>query len=201
MRKLAIGLWVAQVLAAVTMLVAALIEIESIIGTGPALSIVGLLLAVVTWRLNSWEPIAFGVSGPLVCAVGAMLIAVNHWKPSSAERPIPILLAAYMLAATPLAIVSLRAIRRWQVIELPEQRRVWQFSMKSLMIWMTVVCVLTAAGQYVARRLGENPMRGEGYIFVSFALAAIVLSGVVLWRFLAKRRCVDTPESADRADR
>jgi uncharacterized membrane protein len=199
-RKLAIALWTAQVLAAVVMFVAAVIEIESIMGTGPALSIIGLMLAAVTWRLNSWEPMAFGVSGPLVCAVGALLIAVNHWNPDKAAGPIPMLFAAYLLAATPLAYLSLRAIWRWQMIMLPQQRRTWQFSMKALMIWMTAVCVLAALGPFVARRLDENPLQGEGYIFVTFATGAIILSGAVLWRYFAKRRSSDRREGFNRAD-
>jgi hypothetical protein len=199
-RKFAIALWVAQVLAAVVMFMAAAIKIESIVGTGPALSIIGLLLAIVTRRLNSWESMAFGVSGPLVCAVGAMLIAINHWGPGKAARPISMLLAAYLLAATPLAFLSLRAIRRWQVFVLPGQRRAWQFSMKALMIWMTVVCVLVTAGQYVAQRLDENSLRGEAYFFGGFAAAAFVLSGAILWRFLAKRRSTKTTESTQPVD-
>jgi hypothetical protein len=200
MKRFAIVLWAAQVLAAVTMLIATLVEIESILGIGPTLSIIGLALAAVTRRLNSWESIAFGLSGPLVCALGATLIAINRWAPSSAERPIAILLTAYVLAAAPLAALSLRAILRWQVIMLPQQQRVWQYSMKSLMLWMTVACVLVAVGQYVARRIADNTNRGDGVVFISFALAAIVLSGVVLWRFLAKRRRADTVNTPDRID-
>lgn len=190
MKKLALGLWVAQVLATIVMLAGSLIEIETIIGTGPALSIIGLTLAVVTRRLNSWEPIAFGLSGPLICALAATLIAVYEWGPREAQRPIPWLLVAYLVSATPLAVLALRSILRWHVMILPNERRAWQFSMKALLVWMTAVCLLAAVVHLFVQRFGRSGsgLGSEKLLFLIFAAATVALSGTVLWRYLAKRR-------------
>jgi hypothetical protein len=186
-RKLALAFWAAQVLALITALIAALIGVESIVGTGPALSVIGLLLAAVTQRLGSWALIAFGLSGPLFCALCAALIAYFRWGPHEAERPIAILLGAYALAALPMAALALRAIMKCQAITLPQQRRVWQYGMKSLLVLMTAVCVLTAVTQFVARSQAGGMPRDEWIMFVSFAFVAVVRSGAVLGRFLMKR--------------
>jgi hypothetical protein len=189
-RKVALGLWTAQVLVAIGMLVAACVEIETIVGTGPVLTVTGLALAIVTRRLNSWEPIAFGLSGPLICALTATLTAVYRWGPHDAERPVPVLFSAYLVAASPLAFLAFRAILRWQPLVWSHEKRVWQFSLRSLLVWMTVICVLVAAGQYVVLENADAPSRPhrEGLVFALFAASAMLLSATILWRFLAKRR-------------
>jgi hypothetical protein len=189
-RRLAISLWAAQMLAAVVLLFAGFSDVESIIVTGPALSIIGLALAAVTRRLNSWESIAFGLSGPMICAFGATLIVVNRWGPSAAQQPICALAAIYAIAVTPLAGLALRAIVRWQTLTLPMQERVWQFSLKTLLVWMTAVCIAAAVGEYYFRIVADSPVGSyrDGWGFVLFALVAMALSAVILWRFVAKRQ-------------
>jgi hypothetical protein len=192
-RTLAIGLWALQLVAAAIAFFACLVDVESIVGTGPALSIVGLLLALATRRLNSWSAVAFGLSGPLVCALGAALIAVGDWSPGEAQQPITILLGAYFLMVMPLAVVSRFAILRWQPVELGKRDHRWRYSMKMLLILMTAVCVVATVGRFVARNFIFGQLVGEGYAFMTFALAAALLSGAILWRFLARRRRAGEP--------
>src|SRR5262245_61278938 len=132
------------------------------------LSTVGLLLAAVTSRLDSWALMLFSLLGPVICALGASLIAINGWGPAQAANPIRVLLGIYVLGALPLAVSSLVPILNWEVILLPSQRRVWQYSLKSLFVLMTAVCVLAAATQFVVRNLTVNLRRDESLIFFLF---------------------------------
>jgi hypothetical protein len=196
-RRFAIALWAGQVLAAGIMLIAAAIQIFSILGTGPTLSAIGLALAFTTRRVDSWQPVAFGLSAPVVCAFNAAVIGIGKLGPHEAAHPVAIILALYILAAIPLALLALRSIRRWQLTQIPGEPTVWQYSMRSMLVWMTAVCMLVGAGQFVVRWLMENHQRLDGFIFLGFALTAILLSSVVLWRFVAKRPGRKQIESAD----
>src|SRR5688572_20806012 len=74
-RRGAIALWIAQVLATVVGVAACAAEIESILFTGPALALIGLVLALVTRPLRSWSVLLYSLSGPLMSAFCAALIA------------------------------------------------------------------------------------------------------------------------------
>jgi hypothetical protein len=187
---LAFGLWAAQLVAAVSALVAAMIEIESILVFGPVLSLIGLAMAAITRRLESWTTIAYGLSAPLACAFGATLIALNDWGPPAAGKPIVLILMAYQVLAVPLAIGSFFQIRCWR-LRLPDDgRRVWQFSMKTMLIWMSAVCLFAALGQFFVRQAVDN----EVLVFGSFATAACAFAAIIVWRSVGVRR---TPTSVE----
>ncbi len=116
MKNFAIGLWVVQTLAAIAMLIAASIIIESILTTGPVLAIVGLLLALFTRRLQSWPSLAFALSGPLVTAFISFLIAVFELDPAEAFTPTLTILTAYLLVISPFAVLSWLRILHWETV-------------------------------------------------------------------------------------
>ena len=77
MKNLAIGLWIIQVLAAFTMLIAAVFETESILATGPTLVVIGLLLGLANlpqWFKSRLESF-LGISA--VTAMAAIILMVN----------------------------------------------------------------------------------------------------------------------------
>ena len=183
MKTIAIGLWAAQVLTAVAMSIAVWVDVESIVFTGPVLSVVGIALAIFTQRLRSWATLLFSLSGPLICALGAFLIAVFHLGPPEAQAPIAGLMTIYLLTAIPAAVIALREILDWDVDSSRQDRWVWRYSMKSLLVVMTGACVLVAVGQWVA----GVPLLDFPIVFGAFACATIALSGAVVWRWRAKR--------------
>lgn len=175
----ATAVWAAQLVATVGMVIPAFVEIEWIMGAGPILSIAGLVMATFARRLQSTVVLLYGLSGPLVCALCAALIAINSWGPEESRAPIGVIIVVYAILAVPLAIVAFLQIR-WPYAE-PSAKppRAWQFSLRSLLVLMTAVCVVIAVG----RLLFRNVSRDESYFFGGYALACIVLSAGVAWRF------------------
>ena len=180
MKKFATSLWIAQVLAAITMLIAAGVETESIVATGPTLTVIGLLLGLSTRALQSKSALAFALSGPLVCAFIALLIAVFRWGPRQGHTPTLIVLITYVILIAPLAIISWREIWRWNTMAKEGPTHAFQFRLKTLLITMTATCILIAAAKFLA-----DYVRGERLGFGSFTLIVLVLNGLVMWRYLA----------------
>ena len=178
MKKLAIGLWIVQLLAALTMLIAAGVQTESIVATGPTLTVIGLLLGLTTRALQSKSALSFALSGPLVCTFIAFLIAALHWSPEEGHTPTLIVLITYVILIAPLAIISCREIWQWNTMAKDSPANAFQFRLKTLFIAMTAACILIAAAKFLA-----DYVRGERLSFGSFTLIVLVLSGLVMWRW------------------
>jgi len=180
-KNLAIGLWIIQVLAAFTMLIAAVFETESILATGPTLVVVGLLLGLATRPLQSWSALGFALSGPLVCALISFLIAAFGWGPREGHAPTLVILSTYLILSAPLAIAAWRRIWRWATNRNGLPLAGLQFSLKTLLITMTATCIVIAAAKLLADYIG----RSERLIFGGFTLTVLVLCALVVWRCLA----------------
>jgi hypothetical protein len=180
MKKLAIGLWVTQVAAALTILIAAIVKTESILATGPTLTVVGLLLALATCSIQSQPVLGFAISGPLVCALISYFIAAFRWGPREGHTPTVVILIIYVTLIAPLALIAWRHIWRWSPIARNLAAPAFQFRLKTLLIAITMACLLTAAVKYLAIYAGEE--RG---IFGGFTLIVLVLTGLVVWRSLS----------------
>ena len=163
------------------MLIAAAMEIESILVTGPLLTIIGLLFATVTRRIGSIAVLVYGLSGPLMCALCAGLIAYYSWGPEPSRRPINSIIVAYTALIAPVAIGTFYRIRRFPAQSYARQPYAWRYSLKSMLVVMTAVCVLIAATQTLMRLVP----RGESLIFGGYALVCVTLSAIVVWRFVA----------------
>lgn len=180
----ATALWAAQLVATVGMVIPAFVEIEWIMGAGPLLSIAGLVMAAVACRLQSTVVLLYGLSAPLVCALCAGLIAINSWGPEESRLPIGVIIVVYALLVVPLAWGAFRQIRQPRAEPRDMPPRDWQFSLRSLLILMTAVCVVIAVAQFFVR----NVPRDESFLFGSYALLCIVLSTGVAWRFYVANR-------------
>jgi hypothetical protein len=180
MKKLAIGLWIAQVLAAGTMLIAAGVKTESILATGPALTVIGLLLGLTTRALQSRSALAFALSGPLVCAFISFLIAAFHWSPLEGHIPTLVVLSTYVIVIVPLAFMSWCQIWRWETAPNARPTTAFQFRLKTLLLVMTATCILIPTTKFLANNLRP----ADTLIFGSFTLLVLVLTGLVVWRYL-----------------
>ena len=183
---LAIALFIAQLLTALAALVASWLNVESILVTCPLLVAVGFALAVAVRPLGTWTPLMLGLSGPLVSAFIAFMIAAFRLEPRDAEWPVLGIFAVYLVAIVPISIVASDQIHQWH--DRLSQPRAWRYSIRSLLGLMTVVAILTAALASFIKTMYNFPVA-----FAAFGSAAIVLAGVVVWRFLIQRRRMPHP--------
>jgi hypothetical protein len=192
-QKFAIGLLAAQLLTACIAWLIAWFWLETIVGTGPLLTVIGLALALVVRPFGFWMPLLVGLSGPIVCAVGAFTIALFRLSPGEAQRPILIILTIYLLVAVPAAAVALS-----QILQLPNHPRVgvdaaWRYSMKALLGMMTAAAILTALATATVKTIPDFPI-----VFGAFGSTAFVLASVVAWRFFIQRRRILNPTMTPR---
>jgi hypothetical protein len=180
-KNFAIGLWLAQVLAAIAMLIAVLVDIEYILATGPILAAIGLLLSLATASIQSWSALTFALSGPFVAAFISLLIAVFELGPDEARTPAIVVLITYLALIWPIAFMSCLRIFRWRTIATGPNRPVVRFSMKTLLIVMTATCLLIVA----CKLLFDVIPSDEAYLFGGFTLIVLVLCSIVVWRCLA----------------
>ena len=183
-RRAAIALWTVQVLATVAALAACAAEIESILFTGPALAVIGLMLAIVTRPLRSWRVLLYSLSGPFVSAFCAALIAVFDWGPGDAEEPILAILFIYAFLSIPTALFVFREILQWSASPPTWSPLRWRYSLRSLLMVTTALCIAAPA----LRFLFVNVRRNDTIIFSLFVLVTMTLAGIALCAFVAGRR-------------
>jgi hypothetical protein len=181
-RTLAPIAWGIQFVAALVALVAAAIEVESIVVTGPILTISGLFNAVMSSSSASWAKLFAGLSAPLVCALIAACIGVFDWNPDEAEGPIFVIMGLYLFILLPIAAFAFNRGYDPQAKATAELPRL-QFSMKSMLIAMTAFCFAIALWRFL---LGVS--RGDDIFFDAYALIVVMLCGAVIWRFAVYRR-------------
>jgi hypothetical protein len=176
-------LWAGQVLTTLTVLLSACLNIESIVFGFPVLTILGLLLALVSRPIASWSAMLFALSAPVVCAIGALAIAAFEMMPDDAQTPIASMLVLYGMLITPVAVAAALRIRDWKVDATSRSSAFWRYSLKSLLILMTAVCVVATV-----LSLAFKSTLGFPLAFASFGLVAIGLACVVAARFVSDRR-------------
>jgi hypothetical protein len=185
----AIVLLAMQCVAAIAAWVAARFTVESIVVTGPLLTIIGLALAVAVRRIDVWMPLLFGLSAPVLSALGALIIAVFHLGPDAAQRPILAILSVYLICLVPVAMVVFYQILQWPVYPFVGAPRAWRYSLKALLVLMTAVCVLTALLAGIAKSISRDfPLA-----FGAFGSVTIVLVGLVARQFYVCRRRMHEP--------
>src|SRR3954447_18863230 len=191
-RSLAIALFALQLLTAVIAWIVAWHNVESIIVTGPLLALLGLALAVAVRPLCAWAPLLFALSAPAVAAVGAFVIAIFHLGPDAAYAPIVILLGTYIFLIIAAAPAVFGKLQRWSSTVSMVKTRAWQFSLKSLLVAMTVIALSTALLTAIMRSLADFPIA-----FGAFGSIAITIACLVAWRFYSyRKRVIFRPQSS-----
>lgn len=181
-QALALVLLGAQLLAAVTACIAAYVDVESILVTGPALTVAGLALAFVVRQRGAWTPVLFGLSGPAVCAIGAFTIASFHLSKDEAYWPVLVIFTLYLLLLLPAYFFVLVHIRHWPEFEMRSAGDRWRYSLKSLLVVMTAVAIASAlCASIIQSELSDY------VVFAAFGSTATVLLGLVAWRFYMHR--------------
>jgi hypothetical protein len=183
-QKLALVAWAAYVLATIVAVAACAAEVESIVVTFPVLAINGLALVLLARPLYSWPLLAFGIAGPLVSVISAGLIIMFQWRPGQASGPVLAILCIYASLAFPAALFALRELLNWSDAPAPWWPVSMQFSLKSLLVLTTALCVVVPLVRFVI----VNRSHSDFIIFGLFILITISFVGVAIYVFLYDRR-------------
>lgn len=92
--------------------IASYIEIESIMFSGPAYSIAGILTAATALYSRNRSALWIAISAPSFALFIFLLIFLNHWSPADARAPVPILCTLYLLAILIVTLLRLNRMRR-----------------------------------------------------------------------------------------
>lgn len=182
--KLLTALCGIQVVAAVCAAAAAAFDVESIMGSCPAIALFGFLIALVSVRRRWADAMLFGLWCPIVTAAIALLISSFDWSPGTAATPVTLILAvnALVVAAGAAALV-LRAggVQSAQATSLSDAPV--RFSIRGLLAVTTVLCILFA----VMRHLGGV---GDMLAFAIYGVGVLLLAVAILawFRFREGRR-------------
>jgi hypothetical protein len=175
-KKVVLALLIIQCLGAFAAAIAATIELETILISGPLLSLIGWLFAWMTIHQHSWASLIYGLSAPLTCTLCAVLIAIFRWGPDwNTGWPIAMILVLYAILLSPLAAVVYFTSETSEWIGRPPAT--WQFDMKWMLGLMTGICLLTVAARFLVG------LQNEEAVFGGFALVCTVLSILVVRRF------------------
>ncbi len=147
-----------QILGVSIAVLAATVEIGSIIFSGPILSVTGLVLAVLRRHDANLARRLFGLSAPLVAILCFLLIFFRSWSPQDAAQPITTLLFFYEVQFLPVGLAGLFRIIATlsQPINCPGP----QFSLRSLfsVVLSAAVGLATARLAYYASDWGRTTM-------------------------------------------
>jgi hypothetical protein len=72
-------------------------HVESIVGTGPILALLGSLVAIVSFRHGLTMAGCVGLSAVPFTATVFLIIFLQNWSPGDARRPVPVMGAAYLI--------------------------------------------------------------------------------------------------------
>jgi len=112
MRTAARILVVLQLVGIAVAVVAGLVDIESIVVSGPVLSLLGLLIAVLSIPCRAWQGILFGASAIIMSIACFAAIAGLGLSPHEAQFPIGSAICVYAVVALPLGILAFIGLRR-----------------------------------------------------------------------------------------
>ena len=97
-----------QMLVAVVGTAAAFVDVETIVITGPILSIFGIFGTIACVRKRYNFGVWIGASGPAICLAIFLIIQLFNWGPTEAQEPVPLIGAVYMAILCVMGLVALR---------------------------------------------------------------------------------------------
>ncbi len=155
--------------------IAAMVEIESIVGSGPIMSLVGIWIAFLSYRRDRPIGLFYGLAVPTVSVFCFIVINGMDWGPSDAHVPVSAFLVLFAWACIPSCSLAVREVRRQRGLA---DRRPIQFSIAFLLGLMFVV----------ALGLGLTQMVGLRGFALAMVLAYLATIFCVVYRFIDGRR-------------
>lgn len=152
---------------------AATVEIETIVGTGPAFSIAGIVLCLV-WcfhRRGLWAPLV-PLSLPALSALVFLLIFSRSWGPQEAAQPVSAILLVYQVAAVTVGLIG---IREQRTLSRRETSVGVQFSLKSMLI-LTGIAAVSLGGVRLALDYGASGSLGVAIGFTVLTILGIAVA-------------------------
>lgn len=110
-----VRLWIVlQMLVAVVGSAAAFVNVESIVATGPILSVIGIFGTIACVRKRYYFGALIGASGPVISVAIFLTIFKFNWSPTAAQEPVPLMGAVYMAVFCIMGLVALLQTRSLQ---------------------------------------------------------------------------------------
>jgi hypothetical protein len=174
-RWLLAGLCWVQVGGATAAAVAAFVEVETIIAFGPAIALLGMVLALVSLQSTFLNLLLFGLLCPVTTSAIALLIAWLEWSPGEAAVPVPVLLTLNAGITAVWGPLTARQIIRTRRLDASSGKAIVRFSLLNLLGLVTVACLLLAL-------LRQIPGGAEMMWFAVYGIGVLVLGlAVAAW--------------------
>ena len=103
-----------QMLVAVVGTAAAFVDVETIVATGPILSIFGIFGTIACVRKRYYLGALIGASGPVISVAIFLAIFLLNLSPTAAQEPVPLMGAVYMAVLCVMGLVSLKGTSSMQ---------------------------------------------------------------------------------------
>lgn len=145
--KLIAALVLIQMVGTVAAVVAAVVDIETILTTGPVLTLIGCVIVILCFRKAHSLGLYFGLSVPSISVLCFSVIYGLKWAPGDAAVPISCLLIVFAVLSLPLGVLALRRIPHITHAKRPLKM---QFSLADLLGLMLVVSLPLGLNQTFA---------------------------------------------------
>jgi hypothetical protein len=153
-------------------------EIESIVFSGPILSVTGALIALLSFRRGCTFGLLFGLAAPSVTAFCLFVIAMLEWSPGDAHLPVSTFLFLFGLGCIPACAVTILEAR---AVNAGRANTPFQYSIAAMLVLMLALALglgLTQAYSYKGAAAGTT-------------LAYLVVLLYVLHRHFENRRSAE----------
>jgi hypothetical protein len=79
------------------------VEVETVLGTGPALTILGILIMAAGWKVDV-RAVLIGAAHCGICVMFVLLVNLYVWSPADAHQPFVVMGVIYIVALIPITI-------------------------------------------------------------------------------------------------
>jgi len=179
-----------QILGVSGAVVAAVIDIESIVVTGPLFSVLGVLVALGSLASRSAFNAIFGLSAVAMSLFFLLWIVSLSWSPGDAQKPVSTALICYETLILPVALLALYRTLVPRVPSLTTDARPWQFGIRHLLTITFVLAIVLAVGK-LGFEHGDNVRLG---IAVGLSAGSAIGIGFALYFGITRRNAVARAE-------
>ena len=159
-------------------------EVETILGSFPATIVVGSWVTYFGMRRTSWALLCYGLSSFWFVSALSLMISVFNMGPHDAYPIVPMLLTIYsVLLAIWCTLMNLGfPLNSSPLINQPFSLG---FSMRTMMVVTTVVCLLAAIGRFIS-------WEREMWIFGSTGLGLLGISIAIVYWFALRMKQIQS---------